>query len=217
MRILPCGGHALLVECERDADVLVLARAVERSAREGTLRGVEELVPAARTLLLLCAPGADLAEIAASVRLLDRAVSDVAAGGGPEPEDTAGGEVVTLDVVYDGPDLDEVAAVTGSTPEAVVATHTALVWTVAFCGFAPGFGYLRAPGDPLVVGRHASPRTRVPAGSVGLAGPYSGVYPTPSPGGWQLIGHTDAALWDAARTPPALLVPGTHVRFRSLR
>lgn len=116
-------------------------------------------------------------------------------------------------MVDDGADLTEVARLTGLSPDEVVVAHTARSWRVAFCGFAPGFGYL-VDGDPrLRVTRRTTPRTRVPAGSVGLAGNYSGVYPRPSPGGWQLIGRTDLVLFDVEHNPPALLEPGVTVRF----
>ncbi len=116
-------------------------------------------------------------------------------------------------VRYDGPDLDEVARLTGLTVAEVVAAHTGTPWRVAFGGFAPGFAYL-VGGDPrLRVPRRATPRPSVPAGSVGLAGEFSGVYPRSSPGGWQLLGTSEAPLWDERRDPPALLGPGALVRF----
>jgi KipI family sensor histidine kinase inhibitor len=123
---------------------------------------------------------------------------------------------VTIDVVYDGADLDEVARLTGLSPDEVVAAHTAAPMRVGFGGFAPGFGYLVGGDERLHVPRRAEPRTRVPVGSVGLAGEFSGVYPRESPGGWQLIGHTDAVLWDVERDPPALLTPGLWVQFRAI-
>lgn len=113
--------------------------------------------------------------------------------------------------VYDGADLGDVARLWDMTTEEVVATHTGTTHTVAFCGFAPGFAYCAGLGRE--VPRLASPRPRVPAGSVGLAGPFTGVYPTASPGGWRLVGRTRLRLWDSAATPPALLTPGTVVRF----
>jgi KipI family sensor histidine kinase inhibitor len=122
---------------------------------------------------------------------------------------------VVIDVVYDGVDLAAVAGHLGMTVEEVVDAHTRTPWRVGFCGFAPGFAYL-IDGDPrLSVPRRAEPRSRVPAGSVGLAGAFSGVYPRDSPGGWQLIGRTDAVLWDINRAQPALLTPGTWVQFRA--
>jgi KipI family sensor histidine kinase inhibitor len=116
-------------------------------------------------------------------------------------------------VTYDGPDLDDVTRLTGLSRAEVVAAHTGTPWRVAFGGFAPGFAYL-VGGDPrLRVPRRVRPRPSVPAGSVALAGEFSGVYPRSSPGGWQLLGRTDTVLWDVDRDPPALLTPGTIVRF----
>jgi KipI family sensor histidine kinase inhibitor len=122
---------------------------------------------------------------------------------------------VEIEVVYDGPDLAEVARLTGLDEHEVVEAHTGTPWRIAFGGFAPGFAYLTGGDARLTVPRRDEPRTTVPAGAVGLAGEYSGVYPRPSPGGWQLIGRTDAVLWDAERDPPAMLAPGGTVRFRA--
>ena len=116
-------------------------------------------------------------------------------------------------MTYDGPDLADVASHTGLSEDEIVAAHTGAPWTVAFGGFAPGFAYLVGGDERLAVPRRESPRTSVPAGSVGLAGEFSGVYPRSSPGGWQLIGHTDAVMFDVDRDPPALLAPGAQVRF----
>jgi KipI family sensor histidine kinase inhibitor len=127
--------------------------------------------------------------------------------------DDTSGEVLTLEVDYDGADLAGTAAEVGLDTDALVRAHTAREYVVAFCGFAPGFGYLRGLDPALHVSRLAEPRTRVPAGSVGIAGEFTGVYPRQSPGGWRLLGRTDADLWDARREPPALLAPGTRVRF----
>ncbi|HQV56398.1 MAG TPA: carboxyltransferase domain-containing protein, partial [Ilumatobacteraceae bacterium] len=123
----------------------------------------------------------------------------------------------TIEVTYDGQDLDWVSAYLGRTPAEVVEMHTAQIWTVAFCGFAPGFGYL--VGDPSMsidVPRLDRPRRSVPAGSVALAGPWSAIYPRASPGGWRLIGHTTAVLWSASAERPALLAPGDVVQFREV-
>ena len=128
-------------------------------------------------------------------------------------DDRAPAQSVEIPVHYGGPDLDDVAQMCGLSPEEAVARHLAADYTVAFLGFAPGFGYLLG-GDPrLTVPRLAAPRTHVPGGTVAIAGPYSGVYPRDSPGGWRLIGATDATLFDAAQTPPALLAAGDTVRF----
>jgi len=129
---------------------------------------------------------------------------------------------IEIDVVYDGADLDEVARLTGMTPDQVVAAHTGTLWQVGFGGFAPGFAYLVGGDERLNVPRQSEPRTRVPAGSVALAGEFSGVYPRESPGGWQLIGRVSdnsadsRPLWDVDRDPPALLTPGMWVQFRAV-
>ncbi|NNG35450.1 allophanate hydrolase subunit 1 [Nakamurella sp. DB0629] len=124
---------------------------------------------------------------------------------------------VEIPVRYDGADLGEVAALTGLGVAELIAAHTDSVWRAAFAGFAPGFAYLTG-GDPrLAVPRRTHPRTEIPSGAVGLAGEYCGIYPRRSPGGWQLIGRTDAVLWDERRDPPALLTPGTLVRFVAVR
>ncbi|UQI44740.1 allophanate hydrolase subunit 1 [Streptomyces sp. HU2014] len=199
-RTLPVGRHALLVEVDTAEQAQALHAELLRRRAAGDLPPVREIVPAARTVLLdgLDDPGALAADLA---------------GRPVPPLATAGGEPVVLPVRYDGPDLAEVAALWGVARDEVARIHSGLEFRVAFCGFAPGFGYLTGLPDRLRVPRRATPRTAVPAGSVGLAGPYTGVYPRSSPGGWQLIGRTDAVLWDAGREPAALLAPGTRVRF----
>jgi KipI family sensor histidine kinase inhibitor len=122
-------------------------------------------------------------------------------------------QAIEIPVHYDGPDLAAVARLTELSVAEVIAAHTGSDWRVAFCGFAPGFAYL-SWGDPrLAVPRRQQPRTSVPSGSVALAGEFSAIYPRSSPGGWQLIGHTDMVVFDVAREPPALLQPGMTVRF----
>jgi KipI family sensor histidine kinase inhibitor len=201
------GDSALLLETDDTDAVLaiaaVLAPLVERG--EGVWAEVDDLVPAARTLLVVARPTTDLDELG---RVLVRT-----AGRASPAAVNAEQRAVEIPVRYDGPDLHEVAGLTGLTPDEVIAAHTGSAWRVGFGGFAPGFAYL-VGGDPrLSVARRAEPRTRVPAGSVGLAGEFSGIYPRESPGGWQLIGSTDVVLWDAERRPPALLAPGTTVHF----
>ena len=198
MRVIPYGNEALLVDLDDPAAVLPLAAAA------GGQPGVLEVVPAAQTLLVRAAPD-ELDRLAA---LLPRLAADCA------PTDSEDPDEVTLEVVYDGPDLTDTAAELGLTADQLVQRHAAGTYVVAFCGFAPGFAYLRGLDPVLHVGRRAEPRTRVPAGSVGIAGEFSGVYPRESPGGWRLLGRTGARLWDVERTPPALLAPGTRVRFR---
>ncbi|HEY6894280.1 MAG TPA: 5-oxoprolinase subunit PxpB, partial [Rhodanobacteraceae bacterium] len=112
-----------------------------------------------------------------------------------------------------GPDLDALAHYAKLDAAEVIAKHTAATYTVAMLGFAPGFPYLFGLDDALQMPRRATPRTRVPAGSVAIGGAQTGIYPTELPGGWQLIGRTPLALFDAARDPPSLLMPGDRVRF----
>jgi len=121
--------------------------------------------------------------------------------------------VVEIPVVYDGDDLDDVARATGLEPSDVIARHSGSSFRVDFCGFAPGFGYLRGLDPRLHLPRRATPRTRVPAGSVAIAAEFTAVYPRPSPGGWHLLGSTDRVMFDPDRSPPALFEPGVHVRF----
>lgn len=170
--------------------------------------GVVDLVPAAETILVTTEAGADLAHVERDVRSL------LAAGdeqGSPQPD-----EVLEIGVRYDGPDLADVAHLLDMTPADIITTHTGRLWHCRFVGFTAGFGYLKSDESVLVVPRRDSPRTCVPTGSVALADGYSAVYPTASPGGWQLIGTTTEAMWDLDRPRPALLRPGTSVRFVDL-
>ena len=199
MRLLPCGDRALLAEVADAGE----RRRLDATLRRHPLRGSVEHVPGARTVLVVAGAPQDLPGLAAALREL---VLD------PDEAPDESDELV-IEVRYDGPDLQDVATAVGISPDEVVERHTTQVWTVEFAGFAPGFGYLTGSAGGLEVPRRHSPRTRIPAGSVGLAGPYSGIYPRPSPGGWQLIGRSDARLWDADRDPPALLTPGRRVRF----
>ncbi|ELP67472.1 TIGR00370 family protein [Streptomyces turgidiscabies Car8] len=199
MRALPVGDDALLIEVSSGDRAQALHAELLRRRTEGTL-SVREIVPAARTVLL---DGlADPARLASELTTSDVPPTL------PRTED-----VIELPVRYDGPDLADVAALWGVSEEAVARIHAGTEFRVAFCGFAPGFGYLTGLPARYDVPRRATPRTSVPAGSVGLAGSYTGVYPRASPGGWQLIGTTDAVLWDHTRVPAALLSPGTRVRF----
>ncbi|MGH8862856.1 MAG: 5-oxoprolinase subunit PxpB [Jatrophihabitantaceae bacterium] len=189
------GEHALLAEVDDPHGVPRLRAALAE------VPGVLDAVAGARTVLVVFAPGAEARVRAA----LDAGES------GATPGDSSGS--VTIPVVYDGADLGEVADEVGLTPDEVIARHSGGRYVVRFCGFSPGFAYLDGLDGRLRVPRRSDPRTSVPAGSVGIAGEFTGVYPRASPGGWRLLGHTDTTLWDPARAEPALLVPGTTVRF----
>lgn len=207
MRVRAYGDRAVLVELATTQEAVDWAAGLETllgsAAGAGGAEQLEQVVPAARSVLVVARDGVPVVEVR---RLLDRV----------EPRPAAAsdeGDVLEVPTVYDGEDLADVASLTGLTEDQVVAAHTGQTWRVAFAGFAPGFGYLLGEDDRLHVPRRDEPRTRVPEGSVGLAGAYSGVYPTASPGGWQLLGRTDLVLWDVDRDPPALLRPGVRVRF----
>jgi KipI family sensor histidine kinase inhibitor len=202
MRFLPVNLDAVLVELDDLDQTLALLASLQREP----LAGIDEVVPAARTLLIYFRPAVQsLARIAQA--LSHRDVSARAEQGSTQIE---------IPVRYDGEDLAEVADLLGITPEEVVRRHTGSEYTVAFTGFAPGFAYLSGGHPSFNVPRRATPRTRIPAGAVGLAGTFSGIYPQASPGGWQIIGTTPLAMWDLNRlapAQPALLQPGFRVRF----
>ncbi|HYQ35420.1 MAG TPA: allophanate hydrolase subunit 1 [Mycobacterium sp.] len=202
--VLDYGDRALMLQCGSTAEVLAWVDALRAAA----LRGVLDIVPAARTVLVKLDNPRLQAVTRQRLRRM-RVTPDVAA-----PADRTAD--VVIDVVYDGPDLPEVANHSGLTTAQVINAHTSTLWRVGFNGFAPGFAYL-VDGDPrLRAPRRSEPRTSVPAGSVALAGEFSAIYPRQSPSGWQLIGHTDAVLWDLERPSPALLTQGMWVQFRAV-
>jgi len=191
MNVRRAGDRAWLIELDDNAEARSLARQLQG-------RGFEDVVPGHRTVLV---------------------VGDLDPADLPDPghaPDEPEGALHEIPVAYDGPDVEEVAALAGIDADDVVARHCAPIYTVAFLGFVPGFPYL-VGGDPtLEVPRRSDPRVRVPAGSVAIAGPYSGIYPRESPGGWRLVGHTEVEPFDAERTPAALLAPGDRVCFVAL-
>ena len=199
MRVLCVNTNAVLVELDDLAQTLALLA----SLRAEPIAGIDELVPAARTLLITFRPAAiAAAELAHQVR--QRRL---------DAREARADKRIEIPVRYTGEDLAEVAELLGITPQEVARRHAGSDYTVAFTGFAPGFAYLSGGHPSLDVPRRSVPRTRIPAGAVGLAGSFSGVYPQASPGGWQIIGVTDAPMWDLARETPALLQPGDTVRF----
>ncbi|NQX33749.1 allophanate hydrolase subunit 1 [Herbiconiux sp. VKM Ac-2851] len=202
------GGSALLAEVPDARSALALySRLRAQPSAPPALDGVIDVVPAERTVLVTFDPA--LTDAARVRRWLQEAAA--------APETPGAGRAqqrVEIPVTYDGSDLDDVARALGLTVGELIALHTTTRWTAAFIGFAPGFAYLTGDDDGrLTLPRRATPRPAVPPGSVALAAGYCGVYPRESPGGWHLIGRTDALLWDARRDDPALIAPGTDVRF----
>ena len=238
--IRPCGDAALLLEC---ADLAAAVGCAEQITKARL--GAVDVVAAARTVLVTAREPGDLPRLRRAVAALlehiqsqARAQAQSPAAGGAAAE-RGQARVVTLDVRYDGPDLADVAELAGVSVEEFVRRHTAVTWKAAFGGFAPGFFYLvdarelegtggaevgAAPEAGAAAGadrmptvpRLGSPRPKVPAGSVAMADRFCAVYPGASPGGWRLLGTTDAQLWDTDRERPALLEPGVIVRFRGI-
>jgi 5-oxoprolinase (ATP-hydrolysing) subunit B len=196
-RLLPYGPGGWLVELD-EHDVIGYAAAARAIAHHG----VAEVVPGARTVLVRVGDPGALGEIGAILVELE-----------PQPVAEATTRSVEIPVTYDGEDLDAVAVATGLSAGEVAARHSTSTYTCAFCGFAPGFAYLVGLDPALHLPRRATPRTRVPAGSVAIAAEYSAVYPSASPGGWHVIGRSTLALWDPLRERAALVEPGTSVRF----
>ena len=201
--VRPVGDRACVIDLPSLTEVMALAEALRAQA----VSGVIDIVPASTTVLVRCEDRATVRRVAAAVHEWQPNTGHV----------IAAGHAHDIDVVYDGADLEAVAALTGLSVNEVVAAHTGTAWSAAFGGFAPGFMYLVGGDERLLVPRLDSPRTRVPAGAVALAGPYSAVYPAESPGGWQLIGHTNTPLWHPAEAAPSLIAPGDSVRFRAVR
>jgi KipI family sensor histidine kinase inhibitor len=196
------GQRALLAELEHPEDVLALQKHLTANPLPGQL----EVISAAETVMVTCSTPDSARSIRETLRNLVF-----------PPREHGESTLVRIPVVYDGEDLRDVAAHCGLSPEAVVNAHSSQIWTAAFTGFSPGLAYLVGENTVLNVPRRPSPRTSVPAGSVALAGKYSSVYPRVSPGGWQIIGHTQTAMWDLNRENPALVTPGTRVQFEPVR
>jgi KipI family sensor histidine kinase inhibitor len=195
MRVLPSGDHAVLVELASLDEVLGYYAALSASPPAG----VVDIVPAARTVLVTT--NGDLDDLTRFLRGVESTAGAHSAG-----------ELIEIPVIYDGEDLQDLAQLLDCEVAEVIKRHTSDEWTVAFCGFSPGFGYLTGASD-WDIPRRKSPRTKVPTGSVALAGEFSGVYPRESPGGWQLLGRTDLKIFDQDRDPAALFHPGRRVRF----
>jgi len=184
------------------AEANAVARAASDSLRAAAFPEVADVVPGARTVLVELRPGAEPSD--ALLRAIEA-----------EPPKAAinAGRLHEIAVKYDGEDVAAIAALRRMRPEDVIELHASAEYTVAFIGFQPGFPYLIGLPEQLVVPRLSSPRVKVEWGSVAIAGEYSGIYPSDTPGGWRLLGYTDTVLFDPARTPAALLAPGDRVRF----
>ena len=213
VRVVPYGVDALLT----DLPDLAAVRALDDTLRVDPPPGAVDVVPAARTVLVRFAtPGDARAAADGLTEAAGAAVATARAGrpaAAPDRRATDGAADVVLPVRYDGADLAEVARATGLTEDEVVRRHAERTYTVAFGGFMPGFAYLTGLDPALRVPRRATPRERVPAGAVAIAGEFAAVYPAATPGGWMLLGTCDVPLFDVDRDPPALLRPGTRVRF----
>jgi KipI family sensor histidine kinase inhibitor len=214
--IEPFGDAALLVTLGSTVGPVLAAGAQRVAAAVEAARvrvpGIGRAVPAHASVLVPFDPLSIALEDA--IELVRSALADAAR----TPDDVWSDASVEIEIPVryggaDGPDLDAVAEVHGLRPAQVIELHAAARYRVLFLGFAPGFGYLGGLPPELVTPRRPTPRERVPAGSVGIAGEQTGVYPRAMPGGWQLIGRTDAVLFAPDRDPPALFRPGATVRF----
>lgn len=209
--LLPYGPRAVLVELPDAAT----RRALTAWLNEHPVEAVD-CIPAETTILLdVSDPGVDAATAHHDLRRMVRRLRALDLGSLPHPSESAS-EPLTIEVRYDGPDLHPTADALGRSVEAFVTWHTASPWIVEFLGFMPGFGYLTRSDHDRPVERQASPRRAIAVGSVGLAGPYCGIYPGSSPGGWQLIGHTEHVMFDASGAGAALAA-NDRVQFRAAR
>lgn len=203
MKVLAAGGTARLVEVGDHLEMLALYRGLDSLRGASDAEGIVDLVPGARSVLVEFDPQVRSAH---EVDALVRSVS-------LDPAEVEVGDLVEIRVRYDGVDLDTVCRALDVDRDGFCAWHGGREWVVGFTGFAPGFGYLVRPDHTTSVPRRSTPRTRVPAGSIAMADLFTGVYPSESPGGWQLIGSTDHVLFDPRREPAATLSPGQRVRF----
>lgn len=211
MRIRQCGDSLLLVELEAVIDPMVNERAIQLAARIRArgASGVRDVAPG------YCTVGVHFDPLQTDLGALEDAISREYAAIA-RLDAVADRPVIEIPVRYggeEGPDLDAVAAWAGCSAQEVIDRHAARTYRVYMLGFVPGFAYMGLVDSAIAAPRHRVPRERVPPGSVGIAGGQTGVYPVPSPGGWQLVGRTDTVMFDAGRERPNLLAPGDFVRF----
>ncbi|HUQ88929.1 MAG TPA: 5-oxoprolinase subunit PxpB [Vicinamibacterales bacterium] len=208
MKIRPCGDSMLLVELEAVIDPVINERAIMLASRirERNARGVRDIAPGYSTLGIHYDPlQTDLAALEHAIEQEFARLASL--------DTIAARAVIEIPVQYGGPDLEAVAAFARCSTAEVIARHSNCTYRVYMLGFVPGFAYMGRVDPSLAAPRHRVPRERVPAGSVGIAGLQTGVYPVDSPGGWQLIGHTKTVMFDPSRDQPSLLTAGDLVRF----
>lgn len=221
-KLIPYGSGAWLITDVDDP--ARWAQRIRQRIAEGRISGLVDVVPAAETVLLNFASPADAASgVAAVETLMESAIGEPASRLDPADSGISAqrvtdkavspSPVITVAVRYDGEDLDAVARTCGLSRDEVITAHSDRIYEAAFCGFSPGFAYLRGLPPALQLPRRDTPRIRVPAGSVAIADRYAAVYPRMSPGGWHLLGHTEQVLFDPRRAAPALIQPGDRVRF----
>ena len=205
-QVAPSGDRALLITLGTIIDPSLLGQvlALDHALQERRPRGLVSTVPAYTSLLChYDASLTDATRLEASIRQLEGRVES----------SIPSGAIVDIPTRYDGPDLPEVALKTNLTPAAVIEQHAGREYLVYCVGFAPGFTYCGVLPDQLLVPRMASPRLRVPAGSIGIAGRQTGIYAVESPGGWNLIGRTTLRLFNPTVDPPVRFKPGDRLRF----
>lgn len=198
MRFLPVNLSSFLIELASCEETIALYNTLSSALPDG----IEEMLPAARTLLIRYRQPELRSQLIGEISRCPI-----------KHEFAVRTRRITIPVRYDGEDLSSTAEFYGISIQQLIDRHQQSLWKVAFIGFSPGFAYMVSSGASWNTPRHATPRTRIPAGSVALAGEFSGIYPQASPGGWQLIGHTELTMWDMARQCPALLLPGDEVAF----
>jgi KipI family sensor histidine kinase inhibitor len=214
VRVIEAGDSAVICELDGnslsgpgvDIDVNARAIAMVSAVKQLAIAGIRDVVPTFRSVTVFFDP------LVTDVSVVTAALHENVIAAPPVTSDGT----IDVPVVYggdDGPDLAEVAAFAHCSPDMVIERHTARTYRVCMLGFLPGFAYMASVDETIAAPRHATPRVRVPAGSVGIAGVQTGIYPTASPGGWQIIGRAAANLFDPDRIPPALFRPGDRVRF----
>jgi KipI family sensor histidine kinase inhibitor len=203
MRFLSVNSDCFLIELSSLEETLALYQQLQHAEA----KGIKDLIPAAKTILVF------FNELDTQFKVLVNWISGLSFGKSQQQN----AKEVIIPICYNGEDLQQVAELQGLSVAEVIRLHQQSLWNVAFIGFAPGFAYMSSPDHPFTdIPRLSVPRKKIPSGSLGLAGKYSGIYPKDSPGGWQLIGSTTEKMWDLERKNPALLLPGMTVHFEDV-